>query len=53
MSYFIEAIEYTTIMLEKIQYWNMHGFFVNNFLKIWLLGILYNAIMHKQGFGQA
>jgi hypothetical protein len=27
--------------------------FINNYLKISLLGILYNAIMHKEGFGQA
>jgi hypothetical protein len=34
MSYFIQAIGYTMIMLEEVQYLNMHGFFVNNFLKI-------------------
>jgi hypothetical protein len=34
MIYFIQAVEYAIIMLEKIQYLNMHGFFVKNFLKI-------------------
>jgi hypothetical protein len=52
MRYFIQATEYTIIMLEKIQYSNMHGFFVNNFLKTGFLGILYNAIKHKKGFDQ-
>jgi hypothetical protein len=32
----------------------MHAYiFVINFFKIWMIGILYNAIMHKQGFDQA
>jgi hypothetical protein len=26
MIYFIQSIEYAMIMLEKIQYWHMHGF---------------------------
>jgi hypothetical protein len=29
------------------------GIFLNKLFKFYILGILYNAIMHKQGFGQA
>jgi hypothetical protein len=41
------------IIYANIQYDNMHIFFVINFSKIWMIGILYNAIMHNLEFGQA
>jgi hypothetical protein len=41
------------ILYAKFQCMNMHGFFVINYLKILLLGILYNAKMHTFEFGQA
>jgi hypothetical protein len=40
-------------MHTRIQCMNMHEFIVNKFLKFYLLGILYNAIMHKCRFGQS
>jgi hypothetical protein len=53
MSYFIQVKEYDMNMHAKIQCMNKHGFFVNNFFKFCILGILYNAIMHQCRFGQA
>jgi hypothetical protein len=41
MRYFIQANEYYINMHAKIQFMNMHGFFVNNSFKFWILGILY------------
>jgi hypothetical protein len=53
MSYFMQATEHDMNMYANLQCMNMLGFFVINLLKIWVLRILYNEIMHKCKFVQA
>jgi hypothetical protein len=50
MSNFVHAKEYDMIMYENFQCMNKH--FLINFLKMWTIGILYNALMHKIEFGR-
>jgi hypothetical protein len=40
MSYFVQANEYDMNMHAKIQCMNIYVFFVTNFFKVWVLGIL-------------
>jgi hypothetical protein len=39
-------------MHAKIQCLILHRFLTIKFFKIWVIGILYNAIMHNMKFGQ-
>jgi hypothetical protein len=53
MSYFIQSNEHDMIMHANIQYDDMLIFFIINFFKILISGILYTAILLKNEFGQA
>jgi hypothetical protein len=53
MSYFIQPKEYDMNIHAKIQRIIMHDFFVSNYFDVWIMKILYKAIMHKKEFGQA
>jgi hypothetical protein len=48
MTYFVQANEYDMNMHAKIQCMITPEFFVTNFFKVWVLGILCKALMHNK-----
>jgi hypothetical protein len=48
MSCCVQANECDMNMHAKIHCMTMHGFFVTNFFKVWVLGILCKALMHNK-----
>jgi hypothetical protein len=53
MNIFVQSTEYAVNMYEKFPCLEVYSFFVIKYLKFWFIGIFYNAIMHKNRFGQA
>jgi hypothetical protein len=52
MSYFVQANKYYMSKHARFQYLIFVYIFEINYFKIWILGILYKTIMHKNRFGQ-
>jgi hypothetical protein len=50
MSNFVQATEYDVYMYAKFEYFPFVCIFVNKYPKIWIIGIIYKAILHKIEF---